>query len=445
MHYEEDIMLHSRTSWKRLAFKTIFAAGIIALCLHAQVVESTNPDEAVSNLFVEAFAFASDQPGKGRIDIYVQVSYPGINFIKEEDQYTGRFEISAAVFSQENQQIWQQSQLVELHQKDFSQTVSNRFFSLKQFSTDLVPGKYELILQVKDLESKKIDAFKHSIIVRDFENDTLALSDVMFVSRMTIDGTRRNIVPNLSGMISKEQTSFYLFFEIYNHTQCDSVQLICKFMNTKHEIVAQRTKNEKLTGKQTQIIWQIDTLAVDPDKYLLLVEAKGKSKADSGKSFFASVSRICIIRMKDMPLTITNIDKAVDQLRYIAKGDEIDYIKEAATPDEKQKRFLEFWSKHNPNPKAPHNQLMEEYYSRVEYANKNYKNFIEGWKTDRGIILIQFGPPQNIERHPFESDYKPYEIWYYYEQNREFIFVDETGFGDYRLQYPQTDLWGRIQ
>jgi hypothetical protein len=61
------------------------------------------------------------------------------------------------------------------------------------------------------------------------------------------------------------------------------------------------------------------------------------------------------------------------------------------------------------------------------------------------MVLIRFGSPQNVERHPFESDSKPYEIWYYYDQNREFIFVDETGFGDYRLRNFGSDLWGRIR
>ena len=437
-------MQYVQISWKSLLYKIIFTVGIIVTCLHAQI-ERAHPDEAVSNLFVEAFAFASDQPGKGRVDIYVQVLYPEINFVKDEEQYTGRFEISAAVLSQEKQQLWQKSQLVELHLKDFSQTVSNRFFSLKQFSSDLAPGKYELLLQVTDKESKKVETSKQSIVVKDFGNDTLALSDVMFVNRLTINDTRKNIVPNLTGMIIKEQASFYLFFEIYNRAQLDSVQLICKFINPKRQVVSQRIKSELLNGNRTQSIWQIDTLSIVPDKYLLQIEAAGYSKADSGKPCHASVSRLCFVRMKDMPLVITDIDKATDQLQYIAKGSEIDYIREAATPDEKQKRFLKFWSNHNSDPKASHNELMEEYYSRVEYANKNYASYMEGWRTDRGMVLIRFGPPQNIERHPFESDSRPYEIWYYYNQNREFVFVDETGFGDYRLRYPETDLWGRIR
>ncbi|HEX9615291.1 MAG TPA: GWxTD domain-containing protein, partial [Bacteroidota bacterium] len=88
---------------------------------------------------------------------------------------------------------------------------------------------------------------------------------------------------------------------------------------------------------------------------------------------------------------------------------------------------------------------MEEYYHRVEYANKNFGHYMDGWKTDRGMIYIRFGSPDNVERHPFDMNTKPYEIWYYYELERQFVFVDETGFGDYRLRYPTTDLWGRVR
>ena len=81
----------------------------------------------------------------------------------------------------------------------------------------------------------------------------------------------------------------------------------------------------------------------------------------------------------------------------------------------------------------------------MAFANQNYGHYLEGWRTDMGMIFVRFGSPDNIERHPFEYNVKPYEIWYYYQLNRQFIFVDETGFGDYRLRYPTTDLWGRVR
>ena len=59
-----------------------------------------------------------------------------------------------------------------------------------------------------------------------------------------------------------------------------------------------------------------------------------------------------------------------------------------------------------------------------------------------GYVYIMYGEPSSIERHPFEMDTKPYEIWTYYELNKQFIFVDDTGFGDYRLRNPMWDVGG---
>ena len=437
-------MSDQKTRLKWITGKTFFVVLMTVLSLRAQN-ERTRPDETISTLFVEAFACASDQVCKGHVDIYIQIPYPEIHFVKENEQYTSRFEVSAAILSPEKQQLWQNTQLVELHLKSFSQTTNDRLSNLKKFSADIAPGTYELLVQVSDQESKKITTVKRSIVVKNFDKDTLGVSDVMLARHVTADGTRKNIIPIVSGVINKELTSVYLFFEIYNRVQIDSVTVRCKFINSKRELVTQRTKSEILAAPRTQVIWEFDTLSIAPEQYLLVVEVTGTSKTDSGKSFHTSVSRLCIVRMKNIPSSITNIDKATDELLYIAKGSEIDFIREATTPEEKQRRFLEFWAKYNPHPKDETNDLMDEYYARVDYANKNFQGYLEGWKTDRGMVFIRFGPPNDMERHPFNSDNKPYEIWYYYTENREFIFVDETGFGDYRLRYPDTDLWGRVR
>jgi GWxTD domain-containing protein len=437
-------MAHLKTNWQSCAGLIIFAVGIMIGSLNAQD-ESPKAAESVRNIYAEAFVYASENSGKCRADIYIQVPYSEISFVKEGEQYTGRYEIAAAVFSQDKQQVWQKNQLMELHLKDFSQTVSSQLSNLKQFSTDLLPGKYELNLQVKDLESGKIANLQRQLSVKDLGADSLALSDLMLVSRMSADGEQKSIVPNLTGVFGKEPDKFYLFFEIYNSVKLDSVQLVCKFIDSKHKVIEERTKSEILSSHRTQAVWQIDTPMLAAGQYSFLVEATVYTKADSILPLRASVSHSCVIRMQNLPLTITDIDKATDQLLYIAQGSEIDYIREAPTSEKKLNRFLEFWAKRDPDPKTTRNELMEEYYYRVDYANKNFSHLWEGWRTDRGMVLIRFGMPQNVERHPFESNSKPYEIWHYNDQNREFVFIDENGFGDYRLQYPETDLWGRMR
>jgi GWxTD domain-containing protein len=114
-----------------------------------------------------------------------------------------------------------------------------------------------------------------------------------------------------------------------------------------------------------------------------------------------------------------------------------------ADQEEKKRLFLEFWEKKDPTPGTQENELMNEYYRRVNFSNQNFSGYLEGWKSDMGMVYILFGPPSDIERHPFELQTKPYEVWYYYELNRTFIFVDESGFGEYRLITP-FDYYGSI-
>jgi len=134
-----------------------------------------------------------------------------------------------------------------------------------------------------------------------------------------------------------------------------------------------------------------------------------------------------------LPATVANIDEAIAQLVYIANPSEIEYMENSETEKDKITRFMAFWKTKDPSPGNDENEVFEEYYGRVNYANEQFTHYREGWQSDRGMVFIILGPPNNIERHPFEYDSKPYETWQYYELNKSFTFLDQTGFGDYRL------------
>ncbi len=156
----------------------------------------------------------------------------------------------------------------------------------------------------------------------------------------------------------------------------------------------------------------------------------------------ATAEKIIQIRWVGMSNMIENLDGAVEQLKYIASMSVIKKMRKA-DQEEKKRLFLEFWEKKDPTPGTQENELMNEYYRRVNFSNQNFSGYLEGWKSDMGMVYILFGPPSDIERHPFELQTKPYEVWYYYELNRTFIFVDESGFGEYRLITP-FDYYGSI-
>ena len=149
------------------------------------------------------------------------------------------------------------------------------------------------------------------------------------------------------------------------------------------------------------------------------------------------IGRNFSVRWQDLPISVNDLDLAIRQTSYIATAQEIDKINAGKDQKEKLELFLKFWKDRRPS--------LEEFFARVDYANEKFKAHRDGWKTDMGMVFIIFGAPDNIDRHPFELGSPPYEVWDYYMINRRFIFVDETGFGEYRLVNPIWDDTVRIR
>ena len=83
-------------------------------------------------------------------------------------------------------------------------------------------------------------------------------------------------------------------------------------------------------------------------------------------------------------------------------------------------------------------ELISAYYGRVEIVNTHFSTYKEGWKTDRGMVYIIYGEPQNVYRSPER------ETWVYGTDNSgntlNFTFdrITTSGFqNDFVLQRNQ--------
>lgn len=394
-------------------------------------------------LFVDMFCFESDSAGLTATNIYLQIPYSEVTFLKEGENYRATLDVVLSL-NDSGKQVWSSTKQITLETKRFAETVSPRQAAVQQFYSEVPPGTYTLQVSAIDRESKKSVRFERTAHVPDFTSAHLSMSNIMLVNRAISENGKMNIYPNLSGRFLQEDGLLTVFFEIYSRLSVDSLLLLATILDEKGKELVEQRRVQWLEGQRTQVLWAMDVSNVTVSKATLRIDAYGMGP-DSIKIPRASTSRSFMIQLRGLPLSITDITKAIEQLRYVARDEEIEEMENAPTEEEKRKLFFEFWKKRDPDPSTPRNELMEEYYDRVAYANQNFTRFLEGWRTDMGMVYIQFGPPENIERHPFEADSKPYEIWYYYKLNREFVFVDESGFGDYRLQYPLRDLWGRIR
>ena len=133
------------------------------------------------------------------------------------------------------------------------------------------------------------------------------------------------------------------------------------------------------------------------------------------------------------PISLLNLEKAIEFLSIIAPDSVVDELL-SADEEEYPKVLNDYWKKFDPTPETSFNEIMFEFYNRVDYAIKEYKSITNnnGAKSDRGVVYIRFGKPDKIDRTS-TSQGEVIEIWTYSNPQRKFTFVDKIGTGNFTL------------
>jgi len=140
-----------------------------------------------------------------------------------------------------------------------------------------------------------------------------------------------------------------------------------------------------------------------------------------------------------------------EEVGWIITDDERAAWKRLQTDDERQTWIESFWLRRDPTPDTEENEYKEEHYRRIQWANDRYASGIPGWKTDRGMIYIKYGPPDDIDSHTSggpgtrpieegggETTFFPYEIWRYRHlddvgEDVQIEFIDKSMTNEYRI------------
>ena len=111
--------------------------------------------------------------------------------------------------------------------------------------------------------------------------------------------------------------------------------------------------------------------------------------------------------------TTSNISSLINQLAYIATDNQLQKLR--STPYKKLE-LDNFWLQLAKDNKENARELIRVYYKRVQNANELFSSYKEGWKTDRGMIYIVYGPPEHLTKSPSK------EVWSYGKGNRVLSF-----------------------
>ncbi len=327
----------------------------------------------------------------------------------------------------------------------------------------LPSGNYRLIVRCDDRnDPQNQDSLSSDLPIPSYSSDRLESSSIELCSTiMQGDGSGAfykntyNVVPNPSAIYGVGMPIIYYYLEVYNIPAAlgDSLFSIgYEIHDSFGQVQKTFSRTKKKFGTSSVEVGTINGSNLKTGAYTLtftVIDSGMNSYTTTSRKFFIYNPNLGKPEVPDSNLTSSSIlstvyasmgEKQLDnefaEARYISTSEERDQYEALKTVESKRQFLYEFWKKREPNQVSKVNEVRTQYLERVVYANSHFRAGVrEGWQTDRGRVYIMYGNPDEIDRHPNETNSKPYEIWYYnsLEGGVSFDFVDRTGFGEYML------------
>jgi GWxTD domain-containing protein len=412
------------------------------LLLLALVLVPVWPALAQEAFDVDAVAVRGASPVRPRLDVYARVPYALLNFTNVPGGFQARYTVSLDVYAVDARA--RQRQFIVSRSWDRTIPVASAALTRSGASDrttnalDLSPGRYLLQFQLEDGSTRRTYTREVTVQVRDL-SAPVALSDVALVERY--DAGTNTMTPRVSNALGTDDEQVQVFYELYAEA-ATRVRVIREVMRTGGRDAAYTSNAvQALRPGRNPFVATLALRDLTSGAYVVRVRVQTE-----GGQPIASAEKNVEVTWQGLANHIRNLDDAIAQLRHVAKDRDLDYIRAGNGDADKLNRFRAFWARLDPTPGTERNERMEEYYYRVDYANRRFGvgRLRSGWDTDRGEVLIRFGEPDNVRRHPFSMGARPYEVWEYPRLNRRFVFIDQTGFGDYQLRIPIWDERNRM-
>jgi GWxTD domain-containing protein len=362
------------------------------------------------------------------IKIYFQIINDDLTFLKQENNYIADVEFDIYVTGKNKDFTFNRTIDKKIVTPSFEETNSRQATNTFNTDIELKPGQYDLVITALDKNNNKQVNRKIEFNLDNIDEKSFLLSDILFFQEYKTDSTGRIewFNPNLTNNFGGSKKFFYFYFSSAVENPGDTLRIEYIIRNPEG-IVTQY--NQYIVANAQNIndhYIRINRQQFDQARYELEVIGHYHNSEIKNKKLFS-------FYWTESPDSPQDLSNALRQMRYIVEADSVGWALKQ-TYEEKQGYFKRFWKRMDPNPDTEKNELLDEYYQRVNIANQNFSTLsLDGWETDMGRIYIKFGEPDDIERHPFELDSPPYEIWRYYDLRKIFLFVDRTGFGDYYL------------
>ena len=401
------------------------------------------------------------------IEITLAIPPSSLAFLRREDNFSALFDVTVRATEVDSkapalERTWPES--LRVAEYDETQKFTPAVFSRR---LPLRPGNYVADVSVEDRGSGRREMRSERLVIPRLGAAPPTLGRI-FIDR----GSEGRWSPFISFNIPSGPDSLRATLEGYNLPVGDSLEshaIVLKYrvdtsiaappfivrgfsidMTSSNlgikgvDTVFRSDRSFVATGPRLPVTLRLPSLA--PGLYQLEISMHFRGAPGADVDSVMRASRLFPVRAFGFPRPVF-LDDLIASMRYMMTSAEAEQVQSGPVPAERLRRFEVFWRSLG-GDRATAAAMIRRYFSRVEEANRYFTTTKEGWKTDRGMISIVFGPPPEAQRSPDGV------AWVYGRGTMTDIFffrnvvvdVGDTSFDEYvlvRQAYYETP-WNRM-
>jgi len=383
--------------------------------------------------------FVRDYPvylGNNQFRLYfpVEIQYDFLQFVLRDGTYQAGAELEIVLKKEGTDGIQNVIWKTQTHTTTFDSTNRRDVYHFTIDSLSVSAGKYEILLKYRDINGGQRYAARLKIRLPEVKNRYVSPPLFLYPGR-TVKPSFRGITFQPSAL--REYWNFNQDVKLYlnvwdpslSEEPMTSIRIISQKLAVKNKLNA-----EVRLARNGNWVSGVAELSSH-----LLPEGIHKLRI---VYHFASDSVVQEMPFKvvwfEKPRSLRNFNLAIAVMKYIL--DEEEYKKlNKGNSKEKQQKFWSYWKQQDPTPETPYNELLTEFYTRVDSANVRWSSRrIPGWKTDVGRIYILYGPPDEVEDRSLDPIPNPYMKWIYKRDGKRLIFTFRSIEGRKRFELVDT-------
>lgn len=422
-------------------------------------------------LWISAMGFLKED-GEGIISVTADIENRSLIFRHLDGKTTADIEFTITVIETEKQQIVDSYTASKTIENDsYSHIISS---NVTRYEKDMrvPPGNYKVFFTITDKASGSQTVREAKTSVPDPGEEIVSLTSVQLFSKNS-DEPEQDYEPVTTYDISAKSDSIRFVLQIANTRPEETLTIRSRLVRFEADTSVARLasytnysvsslpykgvdysreenleQTQRILDQQGVVMIEFHFKRPERGNYRFVVTAEG---ADGEEELFRG--RDFSVKGEHFP-RLKSPRELAEPLVYLMNKREYEELMSIENSDTLKEAIDRFWLE-NIGSISRAKRVISLYYERVEEANKQFTGFKEGWKTDRGMVYILFGPPLRIERwlnaqqwlgSSYGSGDPHYNFLFRRTRKRSNYFpfdnyILQRSPGYHTYQYQQTQLW----